>query len=86
MTLRHWAIFAAWQITGALTGLAAHHLDTLSWMVSALMLMPGTLLSLYVFREGGIGNELGKWALFGVAASVNTLMFGLVAIIRRKRT
>jgi hypothetical protein len=85
MRTRRWALFSGWQLAGVLIGLAAHHVDALSWWVSGLMLMPGTLLSLYVFREGDVGNNWGKWAVFGVAAAFNVLAFATVAILRRKR-
>jgi hypothetical protein len=78
-------MFAGWQVAGSLVGLGAHHVDTLSWTLSGLMLMPGTLLSLYVFREGGVGNSWDKWTLFAVAASLNTLLFAIIAIVRRKK-
>jgi hypothetical protein len=42
-------------------------------------------ITLYVFREGDVGNNWGKWAVFGVAAAFNVLAFATVAILRRKR-
>jgi hypothetical protein len=49
------------------------------------MLMPGWLLSLYVFREGGIGNNWDKWTLFAVAVSLNAILFTAIATIRSKK-
>ena len=60
MKKRHWLIFAAWQLAGYLVGWGAHHVDTLSLAISSLMLMPGTLVSIYLFREGGVGNTWQK--------------------------
>ena len=89
MKIRHWLMFAGWQLAGSLVGLGAHHVDAFSWTLSYLMLMPGTLLSLYVFRLGGIGNHWHKWTFFAVAAVPNTLLFALIALIafmqRKKR-
>lgn len=78
-------MFAGWQAAGSLIGLGAHHLDRLSWALSGLMLMPGTLLSLFIFREGGIGNHWDKWTLFAVAVSLNALIFATIAILRSKK-
>jgi hypothetical protein len=85
MRARNWFMFGAWQVAGALVGLAAHHVDTVSWVLSGLMLLPGTLLSLYVFRQGGTGNNWDKWTVFVVAASLNTLLFATIEGIRRKK-
>jgi hypothetical protein len=84
--VRHWLFFAGWQIAGSLVGLGARHVDTVSWLVSGFMLMPGTILSLYVFREGGIGNNWDKWTLFAVAVSLNTVLVAAMAIIRNKKS
>jgi hypothetical protein len=78
-------MFTGWQVAGSLVGLGAHHVDRLSWALSGLMLMPGTLLSLYLFREGGVGNNWDNWTLFAVAASVNALVFAAIAIVRGKK-
>jgi hypothetical protein len=85
MKTRHWFMFGGWQLAGALVGLGAHHVDAFSWVLSDLMLMPGTLLSLYVFRVGGIGNSWDKWTFFVVAAAPNALLFAIIAIIRTKK-
>lgn len=85
MKIRHWLLFAGWQLAGSLVGFAAHHVDTVSWLVSGPMLMPGWLLSLYVFREGGIGNNWDKWTLFAVAVSLNAILFTAIATIRSKK-
>ena len=78
-------MFAGWQVAGSLVGLGAHPVDTLSWILSGMMLIPGTLLSLYMFRVGGVGNSWAKWTLFAVAASCNTLLFTIIAIIRARK-
>jgi hypothetical protein len=83
--VRHWLLFAGWQVAGSLVGLGARHVDTVSWLVSGFMLMPGTLLSLYVFREGGIGNNWDKWTLFAAAVSLNTVLVAAIAIIRNNK-
>ena len=84
VTAKHWFMFAGWQVAGSLVGFGAHHVDSLSWALSGLMLMPGTLLSFYIFREGGIGNSWDKWTPFAVAAALNTLLFVIIAIVRSK--
>jgi hypothetical protein len=84
--VQHWLLFAGWQVAGSLVGLGARQMDTVSWLVSGFMLMPGTLLSLYVFREGGIGNNWDKWTLFAVAVSLNTILFAAIAIRRNKKS
>jgi hypothetical protein len=48
---KHWMMFAGWQLAGSLLGLAAQHVDQLSWMISAIMLLPGTALSFYLFIQ-----------------------------------
>lgn len=57
MRLRHWLIFAGWQLAGSLAGYSAHHVDRLSWAISGIMLFPGTYVTGYVFRVGGPGNN-----------------------------
>ena len=47
--------------------------------------MPGTFLSLYVFRMGGIGNSWHKWTIFALAAAFNTLLFAIIAIFRNRK-
>ena len=86
MKVRHWLLFGGWQVAGSLVGLGARHVDTVSWLVSGFMLMPGTLLSLYVFREGGVGNNWDKWTLFAVAVSLNNILFAAIAIRRNKKS
>lgn len=83
--VRHWLLFAGWQVAGSLVGLGARHVDTVSWLVSGFMLMPGTLLSLYVFREGGVGNNWDKWTLFAVAVSLNNILFAALQSDEIKR-
>lgn len=85
MQARHWMMFAAWQLAGSLIGLGAHHVDALSWMISGLMLLPGTVVSWYVFKPGGLGNTWQKWPIFAVAASANILLFTIVSLVKRKR-
>jgi hypothetical protein len=38
-----------------------------------------------MFRVGGVGNSWAKWTLFAVAASCNTLLFTIIAIIRARK-
>ncbi len=83
MKNRHLAIFAGWQTAGFLVGMGAHHVDRVSWLISSLMLMPGTMASLYLFRPGGIGNAWPKWALFAIPVAINIALF--VALLRFRR-
>ena len=85
MRKRHWLIFGGWQLAGSLVGLGAHHVDTFSWGLSGLMLLPGTLLDFYLFREGGIGNNWAQWTLFAVAAGLNTILFAAIYIAKTKK-
>jgi hypothetical protein len=83
---RHWLIFAGWQLAGYLTGLGAHHVDAISWAISGFMLMPGTLLSICLFRQGGIGNTWQKWTIFAVAVTANSVLFAILSILRARRS
>jgi len=49
------------------------------------MLLPGTLLDFYLFREGGIGNNWAQWTLFAVAAGLNTILFAAIYIAKTKK-
>jgi undecaprenyl pyrophosphate phosphatase UppP len=82
---KYWLMFAGWQLAGSMIGFAAHHVDKFSYIVSAVMLFPGTALSLYVFRPGGVGNNWQKWTIFAVAAAVNMALFAIISLLKASR-
>jgi len=84
MKRRTWILFLAWQTAGALVGLGASHVDTLSWGLAALMLLPGTLLDWFFFKRGGVGNSWPKWAVFVIPIAANLVLFALLAMVRNR--
>jgi hypothetical protein len=88
MKPRYWWIFGCAQVVGTVVGMGAAHVDHLSWGISLVLLLPGTLVSLPFFTEGHIGNNWPKWTIFAIAVTANLICFVLVSVVvgRRRRS
>ena len=64
--------------------MAAGHFDTMLWALSGLVLLPGSLADIALFREGAIGNLWPKWTLFAIPIAANALLFSVIAMVTRQ--
>jgi len=85
MKRKYWWIFGGIQVAGTLVGMGAGHADTLLWVLSLLLLLPGNLVSLPFFTPGHIGNNWPGWTLFAVAVSANVLLFTMASFLFARR-
>jgi hypothetical protein len=86
MKAKHWLIFIGIQAAGSLIGMGASHVDRVSWFVSFVLLLPGILVSLPLFARSYPGNFWPKWTIFVIAVAVNLVLFGILAVIRARRS
>jgi hypothetical protein len=84
MKSRAFWTWIASQVVGAYWLLSASHVDTMSWILGAVFLLPGSLLDLVIFKQGGVGNAWPKWTVAAIPIVVNALLFFSV-VYRRGR-
>ena len=77
-------LFGLCQSLGFLLGMAASHVDASLWYSSTVLLLPGSLLDLLLFKQGAIGNYWPKWALFVIPIACNAVLFVLLMFVRHR--
>jgi hypothetical protein len=83
---KYWWVFGAIQAVGTLATAEAVFLQfpTL-WLVSLLLLLPGSLASLPVFKPSQFGTNWSPWSLWAIAVTTNFFLFILVSFLLAKR-
>ncbi len=82
MKRKYCLIFGTLQATGALSCIGAYFLqDPLLWVLSSLVLLPGSLDSLPLFMPGRIGANWSLLTLGAIAVTANSLLFALASFL-----
>jgi hypothetical protein len=87
---KYWWVFGVIQAVGTLATAEAlfSQFPTL-WLVSLLVLLPGSLASLPVFKPSQFGTNSSPWNLWAIAVTTNLFLFILASFLfarRRKPT
>lgn len=75
----------ACQIVGFAAGMLAGHSDMLMWFFASVVLLPGSLVDLLLFRPHAVGSFWPKWTLFAIPIALNVLVYALAAVVYRRR-
>jgi hypothetical protein len=85
MKRKYWWIFGVIQLAGTLATAEAVFLQfpTL-WLLSLLLLLPGSLASLPEFEPSHLGTDLPLWTLCSIAVTINVFLFTVASFLLRR--
>jgi hypothetical protein len=85
MKRKYWLIFGVVQATGIIFALGGFFLIfPSSLLLAMLLLLPGTLVSVALYRPGHVGANSSPWTLGAIAVLVNVLLFTATSFLLRK--
>ncbi|MFZ0637536.1 MAG: hypothetical protein WA755_15275 [Candidatus Acidiferrales bacterium] len=86
MKRKYWWIFGVIQLTGVSATVEAYFLeDPILWLVSRLLLLPGSLDSFPGLTHGQLGANWSLWSLCAIAVVTNVLLFIVVSLLLGRR-
>ncbi|MFZ0739558.1 MAG: hypothetical protein WBL70_17095 [Candidatus Acidiferrales bacterium] len=85
MKRKYWWVFGVIQVLGTLAAVEAYYLeDPILWLVSLLLLLPGSLDSLPVLTHSHFGANWSLWGLCAMAVTANVLLFTVASLLRAR--
>jgi len=85
MKRKYWLIFGVVQATGIIFALGGFFLIfPSSLLLALLLLLPGTLVSVALYRPGQVGANSSLWPLGAIAILVNVLLFATTSFLLKK--
>jgi hypothetical protein len=83
MKPRHWRLFSLVQFVGAAGGLSGLYWvqSPLTWGLSLLVLLPGTLVAWPFSNLGHMGTGWPFWTVYAIAVPINVGLFALLSFL-----